>query len=379
MFRLGLLFGITTLGLGWLPAVFHTEAVAWAQAVAPGERAAPNRSGDELTEVVIPPGDDRTGYLGIVADDRADRGRGVRVLEVIRDAAAEKGGLKAGDLIVEADGRPIRSMVDLAAVMQPTRPGETKTFVVERDGQKTELRVVLGRRPPPSQRPFPSFGRIEQPQPGGAPSPAQGGGAVPRRGLLGVRAAPVSPATQRRLRLPVTQGALVAGIVTGSPADEAGIPLDAVIVGINGQAVGGPDDLARLVNQAGPGAEIELQYFDRGRLMRRRVRLRSPDASATARPGENPTRGSTVEEIGEPRDAHRLPPPAGEPFSRQPTQPGAPNAFSQQLDQRLQHVEQRLERLEALLERLLQQREDDTRSPREGGSNAADASKPPTK
>jgi hypothetical protein len=88
------------------------------------------------------------GYLGLMADDRKDRGRGVRVLDVAADGPAAKGGLKKQDLItVIADVR-IRQMSDMSDVLNLYGAGETVDLDVLRDNKPLKLKVTLGNRPP---------------------------------------------------------------------------------------------------------------------------------------------------------------------------------------------------------------------------------------
>lgn len=51
------------------------------------------------------------------------------------------GELQIGDVIVEADGEPIRSIASLRRVMANVRPGDRVTIVVKREGQRVELRL----------------------------------------------------------------------------------------------------------------------------------------------------------------------------------------------------------------------------------------------
>jgi hypothetical protein len=66
--------------------------------------------------------------------------------------------------------------------------------------------------------------------------------------------------------------------VVGSPADKAGIPLDAVIVAVDEQPVASPADLAKLIAAAGAGNVVELTYLSGGQQRRARVTL-AGDAS----------------------------------------------------------------------------------------------------
>ena len=59
-------------------------------------------------------------------------------------APAAEAGLKAGDVIVEIDGRPTEDWNDTRAAIRSTPPGETMNLVVERDGQRMEVDARLG-------------------------------------------------------------------------------------------------------------------------------------------------------------------------------------------------------------------------------------------
>jgi len=89
--------------------------------------------------------------------------RGAMIIAVGVDSAASRGGLQAsdrlividgrdipvgGDIIIRIDGADIRSMDDLLAyVVEHTRPGDTATFTVLRDGAETTLIITMDARP----------------------------------------------------------------------------------------------------------------------------------------------------------------------------------------------------------------------------------------
>jgi len=98
-------------------------------------------------------GSEQPGYLGIVTDDREDRGKGVRIVEVRPGSPAEKAGLRPQDLITELGGIPIRQMSDLAAVLQNIPAGAALEFAVVRAQQRLRLEVTFGSRAPTAAEP----------------------------------------------------------------------------------------------------------------------------------------------------------------------------------------------------------------------------------
>jgi hypothetical protein len=89
-------------------------------------------------------------YLGAFVDDRNDRGRGVRVLDVRPDGPSARAGLLAKDLIVSASGVRGRQMADLSAIVDAMSPGDTLSVEITRNGQTKKVDVVLGHRVAPA-------------------------------------------------------------------------------------------------------------------------------------------------------------------------------------------------------------------------------------
>jgi S1-C subfamily serine protease len=61
---------------------------------------------------------------------------------------------------------------------------------------------------------------------------------------------------------PSTSGALIAGVVTGGPADSAGLAAGDVITAIDGHTVSSPTAISALVLTKKPGAKISVAYVD---------------------------------------------------------------------------------------------------------------------
>ena len=81
----------------------------------------------------------RGSEIGVRIADAAD---GVKVDEVDPDSAAEKAGVKAGDLITMFDGERVRSGRQFARLVQETPPGRTVRMTVSRDGQQKDLQIT---------------------------------------------------------------------------------------------------------------------------------------------------------------------------------------------------------------------------------------------
>lgn len=92
------------------------------------------------------------GYLGVIGDDRAESGRGVRIRKIDRDSPADEGMLKEGDLIYKINDQPIRNSRDMHRVMSRIPAGSSVKFYVDREGSQKDRDVTLGQRPARSPR-----------------------------------------------------------------------------------------------------------------------------------------------------------------------------------------------------------------------------------
>jgi len=95
------------------------------------------------------------GYLGMVADDKKELGRGVRILDLRPGGPAERAGLRKQDLIVAMAGSRVVKMSDMAEVLGLFSAGDTLDFDVQREGRRLRLKVTLGHRPPAAPQPSP--------------------------------------------------------------------------------------------------------------------------------------------------------------------------------------------------------------------------------
>ena len=101
-------------------------------------------------------------YLGVMVRDVDDNGKsyglpaGVYIEGVEQNSAAEKAGIKQGDIITELGGYKVTCMTDLSRALRKFRPGDTTTVTVYRNGQQVYLNVTLDEKPREEQAADPS-------------------------------------------------------------------------------------------------------------------------------------------------------------------------------------------------------------------------------
>ncbi|MCA1555077.1 MAG: PDZ domain-containing protein, partial [Acidobacteria bacterium] len=90
------------------------------------------------------------GLLGIDDLDRVPvegtKIHGVKLGDVYDNRPADIAGLKEGDIVVEFDGKPVRTPEGLRGYINRAKPGSTISVVVHREGQRIEIPVKMGRR-----------------------------------------------------------------------------------------------------------------------------------------------------------------------------------------------------------------------------------------
>jgi Do/DeqQ family serine protease len=114
--------------------------------------AIPTNMMKNLVDQIIEFGEVRRGLLGIMGQD-IDSGladamnlnvnQGAFVSEVSPDSAAEKGGIKAGDIIVEIDGRSLVSFQELRAKVASRGAGAELELTILRKGKREKIDVIL--------------------------------------------------------------------------------------------------------------------------------------------------------------------------------------------------------------------------------------------
>ena len=112
--------------------------------------AIPIDSAKPIIEQLIQYNKVKRPYIGISGRDldetTAKRNNlvvGVYVASVDENSAAEKAGIKAGDVIVKADGQEIKTMTELNNIKNTHNIGDTMTVTVNRNGQEKEITLTL--------------------------------------------------------------------------------------------------------------------------------------------------------------------------------------------------------------------------------------------
>jgi S1-C subfamily serine protease len=93
----------------------------------------------------------RRAYLGVVVApapvappwrERLGRGTGLRIVEVVSGGPAERAGLRVGDLLLTAGGKPVATAQDLQRLMFDEAIGKPLAITVMRNGALVDVIAV---------------------------------------------------------------------------------------------------------------------------------------------------------------------------------------------------------------------------------------------
>lgn len=211
-------------------------------------------------------GEVRRGFLGVTIGDvdarmatRIGLARigGVFVNEVTPGGAADRGGIRDGDVVLSIAGRAVNAPNELQSVVARHRPGENIDLEVWRSGNMLTLNIeLLGRESPAYERWFAELGRDSQPptMPDLEPETRESESFNIDTYGIGIR-----ELTDRdRRAFDVRHGAYVAYTISGRPAASGGLPRDAVIVNIDDEAIYSAEDVLRQLELAAGADEPAL-------------------------------------------------------------------------------------------------------------------------
>ncbi|HLF22310.1 MAG TPA: PDZ domain-containing protein, partial [Burkholderiales bacterium] len=77
---------------------------------------------------------------------------GALISQVLDGSPADKAGVKPGDILVAVNGTGVKDSASVLNLIAGLRPGVQSTLSVIRDRGRSELQVMIGRRPKPADR-----------------------------------------------------------------------------------------------------------------------------------------------------------------------------------------------------------------------------------
>jgi serine protease Do len=159
------------------------------------------------------------------------------VTEVAENSPAAEAGVKAGDVILEFNGKPVPKSHEFPSVIADTPPGQKVSLKIIHEKKEQTIAVKIGELPEEND----ASQKLESRDP-----------------EIGVRVQRITPEAARRLGMSSTKGVLVMEVQPGSPAEQIGVEPADVIREVNQRPVNNVSDFERAVRQGRRGDRILL-------------------------------------------------------------------------------------------------------------------------
>jgi serine protease Do len=192
------------------------------------------------------------GWLGVVIQRitptlaehlELENQEGALVSRVMPDGPADRAGLERGDVIVEFDGQRIEEMNDLPRAVAATPVDKKVKVVVMREGKRKTLKATIAKMDEPQQTRLAS---------------ARGSGLT----SFGLRVQNLTADLAKRLGVDEEHGVVITAVQPGSPAAEAGLRRQDIILEVDRQEVKDLDDLEEQLAKADDGALLLIRRGD---------------------------------------------------------------------------------------------------------------------
>jgi len=192
------------------------------------------------------------GYLGLTAQDidpslvgplKLQDAKGALVGQVNPGSPADQAKIRPGDVIIEFDGKPVDSSLDLHNIAAETAPGSRVKIVLLRDGERLEVFAALGERP--EEKAQARRGR-----------PGEGKGPVAEK--LGLTVQNLTSDIARELGYGNDRGVVIMDVAPGSAGDDADLRTGDLIKEVNRVAIGTAQQFEGIVRAAKSGDTLAL-------------------------------------------------------------------------------------------------------------------------
>jgi serine protease Do len=156
---------------------------------------------------------------------------------------AEKAGLQRGDVITEFNGKPVADSDALVAMVVATKPGTSVPLTVYRDKERKSMNITIGELDLNAEQ----GNRTARPDSDTEPTSTE----------FGMVIEPLTPEIARELELPRGKGgAIVTSVSRSSPASNAGVLPNDVIVEVNRVPVTNVTQITRELQRAEQGSTV---------------------------------------------------------------------------------------------------------------------------
>jgi serine protease Do len=210
------------------------------------------------TEIAVPVieqlrrfGTVRRGWIGVRIQDVTDEvaeglgmeeAMGAFIAGLTEDGPAAKAGIEEGDVVVEFNGKPVKSMRELPRLVADTPPGDVVDLVVVREGARVTLKLDVGLLEDEPQLAAAAAGEEEEGEGTQVPDDAAQ--------MFGLTLGAITEESRSEFSIDdAVEGVLVAEVEGGSEAAEKGVKKGEVIVQVSQQDVAAPEEVIARIEE----------------------------------------------------------------------------------------------------------------------------------
>jgi len=203
-----------------------------------------------IKDQIVATGKVQHAKLGVMIQDvgqgfadsfKLETPEGALVSNVERGGAADKAGLKPGDVIRKVNGQPIVAGGDLTGIVSVAKPGDRVVLDVWRDGKTVQLNATLANANDKPDR----VGRDNL-------------ASIDKGAKLGLALRPLDPMERR-------QSGIASGLLiedAGGPAQVAGVQPGDVLLSVNGKPVNSVEQVREVVGKSSKSVALLIQRGD---------------------------------------------------------------------------------------------------------------------
>jgi serine protease Do len=239
---------VLTLSIG---SSVGASSLVWAQSSQPSPNARPQPR----------------AWLGVGLDDpeiderrlaaiEAGEPAGVLISGIVKDAPADRAGLRAGDVIIRIKGEPIRSRQDLLRFIAGVEPETWADLELLRQGVSHKIQVRVGHRP------------------------TSDSGWQYKQSWIGTLVQEVPTQLREYWGGGEDSGLLVGEVREGGPGEIGGLRPGDLILKVDGHPVSAVGEFERRIQISGVGNEIVLEVSRQGTLLDLEVEITEPPLRA---------------------------------------------------------------------------------------------------
>ena len=172
--------------------------------------------------------------MGVVLGEITGEQYGVQIKKITKESPAEKAGLIAKDILMKIDGDKIYTIDQLKKMLSFLEPEQKITVTYKRDDKTDTCTLVLEERKLPE---------------------------VSKRTYMGVFLKDLNEKIKKKLKLEKPYGIMISKVVEDSPADEAGLKDEDILLTFAKEKIFTTDQLVKMLKNFKPNDEIALKII----------------------------------------------------------------------------------------------------------------------